>query len=869
MRLTNLISRIFLCLAIISVAAFESKAQFFDNFSDGNISENPTWFGNIEHFSVTDQGELQLNAPQAGTSLLFTPITHFDTTVWDIYFKMDFAPSVTNRLRIYLYNESTNFNEGDAIYLEIGENGNEDDIIAFQRKDGQLTRLDKANGSNLANTPAISRIQTTFYAPDQWVVKADYSGGKSGVEVLHFQSEYQPTTDLNFGLECTYTATRTDKFFFDDIGVNPFVKDTSTPKIENFTVVEDNSIQLNFSKHLSNNHIEILDQYFWVERGINAASATLSTPTSILVTFPQEFSNGSTVNIIVSGVQDTLGNTMRDTTLQFEYLIGNAPTLGDVVITEIMADPSPVVNLPDAEYIEIYNRSNKFIDLNELKLQRSSTTYNIPAGILEPGKYLVLTRAADAVLFEPITPNVVGLSSFPAITNGGDQLRLVTSGGDCIHQVSFTSSDYGSSSKSDGGWSLELLYANHPCFSTSWTASLNNNGGTPGKENSIALDVPDSKLIQGFSVDNQTITIRTNQLFHPDLITNKDNWALTPQGTIHGIDYFLCSENFLEIVIYSDVFEEGIEYKLTYRAALPDCTGEVYIMDEAINFVKPQLPAVGDLVINEILHSPNSGGSRYIELYNQSDNFLKTGDLGWRSSNGQIVRISSDHIIPPKSFFTFAANRANVLETYRVENPEWLIETSLPSMTNAGGNVVLLGFIPGEVLVLDSVSYVEDWHSPLVKNNSGVSLERITYGGDSNHSSNWHSAAWNAGNGTPTAQNSQHRTTTNNVENSITLEPKTFSPDGDGYNDFLSINFNMNESFHLKVTIYDLMGREVKVLANNHVIGTNSNLVWDGTDHNGNKVSLGAYLIFVEGSNPTSGERIKEKLSCLVAGYLN
>lgn len=867
---TNKIFRILLHFLFLSLLVTEVNAQFFDDFSDGNITENPVWSGNTGHFVVTAQGELQLDAPEAGTSLLYTPIAHFDTTIWDIYFKMDFAPSATNKLRIFLYNETSDFTQGNAVFLEIGENGNEDDIVAYQRKGGQLTGLGKAPGANLANMPAIARIYGTFHAPDQWVIKADYSGGRSGIEVLSFQSEYIPGADLFFGLECIYTATRTDKFFFDDIGVNPFVKDTTAPKIDNFTVPDQNRVELHFSKYLSESHISSVHQYRWVEKAIHPTTAALSSPTSVLLTFPQEFTNGSTVNISVSGVQDTSGNTLRDTVIQFLYLVGQTPAYGDVVITEIMADPTPVVNLPDAEYIEIFNRSDKFIDLNQLKLQRSSTTYNIPSGILEPGTYLVLTRAADAPLFEAITANIAGMPSFPAITNGGDVLRLVNSNGECVHQVSFTLADYGSSAKSDGGWSLELLYPENPCYSTSWTASTDNNGGTPGKENSIATgDSPDAVLIRGFTVDNQTVSVRIRQMYDEEALTNTDSWQFSPQSPVYGVDYNICSDGFMEVIIYSDVFEEGIRYTLSFRAGLENCIGKTSVYDEEISFVKPQLPSPGDLVINEILHRPNTGGSRYIELYNQSDNFLKTSDLGWRNSNGQIIRISSDHIIPPKSFFTFAAGRNNILESYHVENPEWLVETTLPSMTNTNGNIVLLGFIPGDVFLLDSVSYIDKWHSPLVKNNVGVALERISYSGNSNSSDNWHSAAWNAGNGTPTAQNSQHRAAPGTTENTITLEPKTFSPDGDGYNDFLSVNFNLDENYHLKVTVFDIMGREVKVLANNHAVGANSSLIWDGTDDKGNRVPLGTYLIFIEGSNPVSGNRIKEKLSCLVAGHLN
>ena len=40
----------------------------------------------------------------------------------------------------------------------------------------------------------------------------------------------------------------------------------------------------------------------------------------------------------------------------------------DVLITEVMFDPIPEVGLPNDEYIEIFNNSNRSISLSELQI---------------------------------------------------------------------------------------------------------------------------------------------------------------------------------------------------------------------------------------------------------------------------------------------------------------------------------------------------------------------------------------------------------------------------------------------------------------------------------------------------------------------
>src|SRR5690606_1833493 len=116
----------------------------------------------------------------------------------------------------------------------------------------------------------------------------------------------------------------------------------------------------------------------------------------------------------VFGINDCEGNSMEEKTLNI--LLGATAGFSDVIITEIMADPTPVVRLPEEEYIEIYNRSEKAIDLKGMTFTAGSRTATLPDVQLASKEYAVLVPVAAVGLYT-MAPKVIGLSSFPAITN--------------------------------------------------------------------------------------------------------------------------------------------------------------------------------------------------------------------------------------------------------------------------------------------------------------------------------------------------------------------------------------------------------------------------------------------------------------------
>ena len=95
----------------------------------------------------------------------------------------------------------------------------------------------------------------------------------------------------------------------------------------------------------------------------------------------------------------------------------------------------------------------------------------------------------------------------------------------------------------------------------------------------------------------------------------------------------------------------------------------------------------------------------------------------------------------------------------------------------------------------------------MLDNVNGVSLERITFDGETNTSNNWHSASSSDNYGTPGYQNSQ-QLNIEGIEDQITIYPEVFTPDEDGDKDFTTINYSFDDNgYVLSLTIFDSRDR--------------------------------------------------------------
>jgi hypothetical protein len=294
--------------------------------------------------------------------------------------------------------------------------------------------------------------------------------------------------------------------------------------------------------------------------------------------------------------------------------------------------------------------------------------------------------------------------------------------------------------------------------------------------------------------------------------------------------------------------------------AVTDCRGNV--IDNNFSTAKVGLFSAADsndIVVNEILFNPTPQGVDYIELYNRSNKIidLQTLVLANRGSNGQLGTFTpittESFAIFPQEFLVVSSNPAIVSQQFTVLKPSALLPlSSLPSFPDDKGWAVVLN---NAGKILDELPYDEKWHFALLDNKEGVALERIDYNASSNSKDNWTSAANTSGFGTPSSVNSQFKTA-GQPKGEITINPKMFSPDNDGFEDFALIEFRFPQAGYVaNVTIMDAAGRPVRVLQRNTTCAATGSFRWDGLNDKQQKVPIGTYIVFTEIFNLTGSRQ--------------
>ncbi|RYY53523.1 MAG: hypothetical protein EOO05_21020, partial [Chitinophagaceae bacterium] len=363
--------------------------------------------------------------------------------------------------------------------------GNTDDEICLYRKDvnGTSTKLiDGVNG--VLNTSNNSmRIRVIRNAANQWNLSRDLSGTGTNYTSEGVVTDASFTTSAFFGIQVRQsTASFFQRHFFDDIEVKDYTPDVTPPAVQSATPLSATALDVLFSEPLDITTAQTIANYTVSNSIGNPVSAVRDASNFALVhlTFANSFPNRTNLVLTVNGVKDLAGNTLTNGTANFSYFTA-IPY--DIVIDELMADPTPLVGLPDAEWIELKNTTGFDINLLGWRLGKSTGQSGpMPAYVLKPDSFVVVCTGSAVAALAPFGPTIA-VTSFPSLNNTGDLIYLRSPQGFIIHAVNYTDAWYQNELKKDGGWTLEMIDTRNPCSGMSnWKASIDAKGGTPAKK---------------------------------------------------------------------------------------------------------------------------------------------------------------------------------------------------------------------------------------------------------------------------------------------------------------------------------------------------------------------------------------------------
>ena len=841
------------------------SAQVYDDFSDGDFTHHPTWEGDTMLFIVNDE-QLYLNGDERGIAYLFTH-NEYGGYEWEWQFrvKMSFAPSNNNFTRIYLWVNTCDFSSPDVkgVYMQLGEAGNNDVPELFYQEGTQIMSICRGT------TPIFSNFDNTFKvlmdSMGHWSLWVDAIG--NGLFVLDTTGEMQCAISENhfFCIYCQYTLGNRNRFIFDDIYAGPYREDTIPPQVLKVSVEQQfpSRLLVTFSEAVYMETALKNENYVLQNSMYSPVHCEFVDETHQVVRlyFADAFLERERFFLQIQNVTDIQGVPMLPVTMSFVWW---NPHRNDVLITEIMADPSPIVHLPDCEYVELYNTLPFDITLQNWKLLIGNNIKNLPTISLSAFGYGIIVTELCASQFEEYA-NVYTVSSL-TIADDGQRLSL-SDGSQIIHSVNFKRTWHEELWKREGGWALEMIDTDNPCEEASnWNSSISPDGGTPERINSIAeknedfnnplldrVTILDEQHLRVFfnegMVENDTAKLRS--VFHIDRGVQIISAAIVPP------------DNMCVDVGLSAPLQPQIIYTLTVTDSICDCAGNVAEVGQVAFFALPTQAERGDIVINEVLSNPfEDTDGDYIELYNLSDKVLDMSELLLGIGNGEtpvtvVPVVKEGFLLFPHSYIAIAKNKTLTQRQYDTPYPQNVMQNSnLPNYPNDAGVVHLLR---KDGLLLDHFSYDKSMHYSGLLTTDGVSLERIHPQFMTQNASNWTSAAESYGWGTPGYRNSQY-VSERNEDGKLLVLPDVFSPDNDGNNDFTEIYCKfLSENYRLTLAIYDKNGFIVRHLSKNQICGLNERFVWDGMTDDGRPAVAGIYVVLAQMWNANGKKQILRK----------
>jgi len=533
------------------------QGQLDETFQDGDITNNPEWEGDINDFIIEDE-TLRLFAETEGSTFIYTDVVFPDSMIWDFHFKLDFAPSGSNQLIIGL--ASADINLQNAYILEVGESGSTDALKFYQLIEGAKMLLGTCTSGTLGNDPASAKVKVIYDKDQFWNIFVDYDQtGNYQEEIIVFDDTFIAANYQYFGVQCKYTSSRVDKFYFEHMVIDSIKQDETAPSIASYEVLDDQTVKIVFTETVEESSAVNLSNYNMVPTvTIEEIQWTSLADNEVMINFSQALSSGVEYTLSVENVQDVNGNSSITEAIMFSLI--EFPAFGDIVINEVLFNPIGSGN----DFIELYNISNKKIDIKGMILSNVNNGQEDVINtsiILEGGAYIAITDDKNGMIdIYPKGDNErIIKNGIPSLNNdeGNVSLLMQTPEGKfLIDSFNYNEDMHYQLLEDIDGVSLEKInpYGLSNDEDNWHSAAASYNFASPGVKNSV--------VVQGIEEIENEFEVITNT-FSPDADSFEDfmvlQYSLKEVGNIVDINIYNSRGVFVrKLLDHETLASEGI-----------------------------------------------------------------------------------------------------------------------------------------------------------------------------------------------------------------------------------------------------------------------------------------------------------------------
>ncbi len=510
------------------------------------------------------------------------------------------------------------------------------------------------------------------------------------------------------------------------------------------------------------------------------------------------------------------------------------------------------------EWVEIYNRSEMPLFMEDFYFEDAASTFTHFTGIIPPKTYMVICRYKQQFLdfYHYVDPDlVIESTSWAILNNDRETLFIADQYGNVFDYFEYTAP---ASYPAD----LSLERINPYDDESLWDRSLHPEMSTPA--------APNSRLpLQYDLAVEESYLLKKGALLEHTLIVSNNGYNDIDKFRLKCYAYY--DEGEEGVLIYEVELQMPADKTYSFLSEIPDAdyTTYRYLVEseedlDPSNNVSFSYHNNGALpvVINEIMFRPHTGEPRWLELkINKYYKYLFSVTL---ETERYIIDVPLHNANPYRSRTPFgnssgyeyiilvnnAADSLFIKDNYAIGNA--LIVTGLTSIYVSGEELKL--YDPSGN-IFENFTFDPGWSTT-----RGVSAERINPLLPSSND-NWAHSIHPAGS-TPGKENSIF-TPYIPTETALELSPNPFSP---YRGERTIISFSLPERLSkVNCRIFDLKGRLVKNVVDQEIFAAKGSIIWDGRGTDGRTLPVGVYIIQMEATGSDT-ERIYRQQATAVIG---